>query len=113
MARVYPKALDTQWSIFVSSYTGGDYLNIGWTIYENFNIETGEWTSRTTQNYSLNCNNLTIYSEGNVNSAETKIVEISSGDIKIVFQRGEYVDFNGNVVRPEEFLTNVNTALGV
>ena len=112
MARIYPKAIDLQWSIFVSSYTGGDYLNIGWTIYENFNAETGEWISRTGQNYSLNCNNLTIYSESDVDKEEFKIVEISSGDVKIVFQRGEYVDLSGNVIRPEEFLNTVFSALG-
>lgn len=104
---VIAQAIDTQWTIFLSNMGGHDYLNISFTIYENFNLNTTTFDSRTNKNYVFNVNNLNLYQEIDVILGKSRLIEITSGNLQLSIGIGEYMDLNGDPLDIDAFFNQI------
>ena len=112
MSKTYPIALDAQLNVSVQSFTGGDYLNIAFTYYYNWNPDTTAWTNVIQKSYTLNISGLNIYQEIDPNAGEVNLLEISAGGKTIELTR-DIVDLNGNSIRLSDILTQILSVLGI
>jgi hypothetical protein len=112
MGKVYPQALDPQWTIIVASATGGDYLSLGFTVYYNFDIDNSTWSNITYETYTFNTSNLNFYTEID-ETGKYILFEISAGNMQYSISIGEYVDLNGSPIDPQSLYTQIISALGI
>lgn len=111
MSKTYPVALDMQLNVSVSSFTGGDYLNIAFTYYYNWNPDTTEWTNVVQKTYTLNISGLNFYQEIDTNAGVVILLEISAGG-RTIELTNDIVDLNGNPIRLSDIFTQIYSVLG-
>ena len=109
--KTYPIALDAQLNVSVSSFTGGDYLNIAFTYYYNWNPNTTAWTNVIQKSYTLNINGLNFYQEIDPNSGDVILLEISAGG-KTIELTTDIVDLNGDTIRLSSLFSQIYSVLG-
>lgn len=108
---VISQAIDTGWTILLSNMGGHDYLNISFTIYENYNLNTSQSDSVTNKNYSFNLNNLNLYQEIDVNIGKSRLLEITSGNTVLSITLREYMDLNGSDMDIDAFFNQIISAI--
>lgn len=108
---VISKAIDTGYTILLSNMGGYDYLNISFTVYENYNLNTSQNDSVTNKNYSFNVNGINLYQEIDVNLGKSRLIEITSGNTVLTMTLGEYMDLNGSELQLDVFFNQIISAL--
>lgn len=104
---VISQAIDTGYTILLSNMGGHDYLNISFTVYENYKLNIGTSDSLTNKNYSFNVNNLNLYQEIDVILEKSRLIEITSGNLQLSIGIGEYMDLNGDPLDLDVFFNQI------
>ena len=112
MGKIYPKAVDAQWTITVTNASGGDYLGLGYTVYYNFDIDNATYSNKTSESYVFNCSNLSFYTENDADTGKYNLLEISSGNVQLAISAGEFVDLNGTSFDPGPIYLQIIQMLG-
>lgn len=110
--RIYPKALDILEFSAMSNITNTTpYIAIGYSLYENINLNTGAYDSKTTYQYWFALNSFSYNYVNDADSGEITTLCFSCNNQQLQFNAGEIVDLNGNPLSLTDLLSPVLAAL--
>ena len=112
--RIYPKAIDLLEYSAISNITNTTpYISIVYSLYENINLNTGVYDSKTTYAYFFALNSFSYNYVNDADSGEITTLCFSCNNIQLQFNLGEIVDLNGNTLSLSGLLGPVTAALGI
>ena len=112
MSQTFPKVIDTNnINCSIKTSNGIDFIQFSFQVYENANVVDQTWDSY--NNYTYTCP-LTKFNWNSTNDADSGLwlqINLKFGNSAVLFNRGEYVDLNGDVFNVGVIVTVINDTL--
>jgi hypothetical protein len=114
MSQTFAKVInDTLIAATIETSNGIDFIKFEFQVYENCNLVEETYDSFNTYTYRCPLSKFTYYSSNDVDTIVYNQVNLKFGNSVASFNRGEYIDTNGDVFNLIVILNLINIALNL